>query len=1080
MDALPPDPPAVVTSEHQAALATIARLLASRDWLSEQSSALLAALTPPADDTVTQRRQVDAFWSAAVPGTRAGPPLPRRAVLADRFRAFARDEASLRFADGTLDTVSHAVVMKATAAAGPPPGVVVHEMLLGDAVYPGAMAVEDAAFPDVVLLFTTTAGWQAYPSWPVLHEAFRDLALAGQDIHALAAAIGGVAADSVGNDTLVNTRALTDAPWSRVAAAMESAIAARIAEAIAWPDDDSPGQDERLRDRLAAAVDPTPWIDPLASMASREARLVDATIERRLARSVKPLRAPWRAAAHAYAAALRDAEPPAELLSLHAFTRDRLTAALRAMGIADDADTLLLRRRRVGGNKDHVVRWNEDVPLVDAALRSIGWLNVAPVEIVGARDKRIRMSQGATVDLLRRLDIHATYPAYLSDRLRDSAAGKRRRDQAMAVVSARMRFDLEDARVSMYIPGEPGDLLADHAERGYDFVRAVLDAPVEQDRRRVDGHVIEVRQLELEGARLAGVLEIGAQDVRAVPRVILYTPDAPDGRAFREFADRGEAMRRFFAEPRFAAYLAQRLPASWAGASRDGTTQRFCFACPTGVVRGVTWASPGNRFVSVRVSRDFRAADDDTTIARLGLEASRFTRPTAEADYDDAAVLGQVALDVGLGALPLRVGIAISIGRSLHAAWQGAEHAARGEQAEAAQSYIAALSMGADLVTARITAQAAFRSVFVRTNGLAGSLQRVRLPSASRVPPFDRRYLANDIDTRQWRPVGDGVLTDGRRHVIEQDGYRFSVVRDTSNATWRLAVPDGPGTAYRPPVHRRAGRWEHRREVGLVGGMDARPELADETPASVLERYYRDSPDTIDLTPAQRRALTNVLGAGSAMTDAAKKKAIYDGIHRRATRAVRDRWDAALREARRTPAALSPAVTAVPAMPGHRLEKLERSAWPDKVYHYTKRTTYDEYFRDVRGDLYLHQSTPLEHRPAGLYVTTVDPRQPTERIAAVMRGKPWVKRFRHNTPMMNNLAGGWVEIDLRKLGDRQRPDGSYEFNVYTVTHRSAQEFVIRPTLIGSPTASPPPSPSQSRDLMSVRLQPGEYSKGTRP
>ncbi|MET0255119.1 MAG: DUF6543 domain-containing protein [Luteibacter sp.] len=1081
MDALPPSPPAVVTSEHQATLETLGRFMATRDWLDAQSSTLLDALDPPADDAAARRRQLDGFWNASVDGDADASAVTRRSAFTRRLVATLRDEARLRFADGTLDAAAHALVMKATLPGMLPPGVVAHELLMGDAVYPGAMVLEDSESPSLFLLFTGHTGWQSFTSLDALYEAFRDIVLASTDTHAPAVMLGDGAAYKVDDHTLVGSRALAADAWSLVVATIERTIALRVAEAATWPDDDSAGHEDRLRDRMAAAVSLDTWLDPVALVDARETRLVDAAMKTRLARSVKPLAGEWRAAAHAYAAALRDAAIPVKTLDLPGFARTRLATELHALGIQDAPGTLLLRRHRAGGSAHKVLRWTEDSPLVDASLQSIGWLNLAPVEVVGAGDGRVRLMHGATVDLIRRLDLHASYPAYLDRALRSSPEGARHREQAMHVMSARMRFELEEARATMYIPGATSDLLADHAERGYEFVRAVIDSPDEGARRLVDGHAIEVRQLELKGARLVGVLEIGARHIRSVSRVILYTPDAPDGRAFREFADRADAMRGFFADPRFAAYLARRLPASWDGMAPDGTRARFCLACPTGTTRNAAWLDSGSEFIAVPVRADFRAADYDATIARLGLEAERFTRPTAEADFDDAAILGQVALETGLGALPLRVGVVIAAGRSLHAVWQGAEHLARRDQAAASAAFVDALAMGAELVAARVTARATLRSFFVPARHAAGKLQRVGLPAASRPLPFERRFLATGIDRRRLRSIDGEIFTDGRQHVIEQDGHLFQVTRDQANATWRLAVPGGAATAYRPPVRYHAGRWAHRRDVGLLGGS-GRDLRIDESASDVLERLYRRSDDTRQLTPGQRRALLNALDETAEMTSAALKKVIHDAIAGRATRATRMRWNAALERARMHVGPQMPALPPAPAPVGYRTVKLERSEWPDKVYHYTKRATFDEHMRGTRGDLYLHQSTPKEGRAAGLYTMSLGTDEPNERIATVMRGRSWVQRNRGGPGQpgkVDEVARAWIEIDMRALRDRQRADGTYEFNVYTVSNRTPHEFVIRPTLVGDAGDGLPPSPSHSPELMSIRLRPGEYRMGTR-
>jgi hypothetical protein len=76
-------------------------------------------------------------------------------------------------------------------------------------------------------------------------------------------------------------------------------------------------------------------------------------------------------------------------------------------------------------------------------------------------------------------------------------------------------------------------------------------------------------------------------------------------------------------------------------------------------------------------------------------------------------------------------------------------------------------------------------------------------------------------------------------------------------------------------------------------------------------------------------------------------------------------------------------------------------------------------------------------------------------------------------------AGAYVEIDLARLRDRQRADGTFEFNLYTVTNRSNLEFVIKPTLPAPQRGIAPLSPTRQRDLPGIPLKAGEFRTGLR-
>jgi hypothetical protein len=1081
MDALPSEPPALVAAEHQASLDAVGRLAATDAWLDEQEAALHEALWPAPVGDGGWAERLDAYWQTIVPTSSGG--VPRREAFEARLAQAMRDDAAIRAADGTVVATAPALVRLLTAGETTATSPRVHDLLIDNVHVPGAIAVTDAS-AGVVALFTGNDGWQVFPSMDLLCEAFRDQLLERKGPHTLATVLGHDALGRLGVDLVVTPQERPTGTPSVLQGRLEATLLERVKEAASWPDDGTAGSDSRLRDRLAGAVSLRPWLDPAALFHARERRLVADAIARRVGRLPATQQAAWRAAAYAYGAAVASAPAPAEVMSVHQFARSQLASALQSLGITEDPGALRLRRNHAASNGYKIIRWSEDTPLIDASLRSLGWLNLVPLTVITASED-VRLHHQEAITLLRGLDIHERYPAYLDEQLRSATAGDLWRSQAMDLLLARMRFELEDARASTFLDDEENDLLDDHTERGYAFVRAVLDAPIEAERMAVEGHAIEVRQIELDGARLEGVLEIGARQMGAVSRVILYTPDAPDGRAFREFADRREATQRFFANPRFTAYLAARLPESWGSTTSDGSLRRFCVACPTGVTDATPWTSAGVHPVAVTIRDDFRAAVYDATVARLGIEAARFTRPAAEADLSDAKVVGHFAIEAALSALPIRVGLAVSAGRGLYSLWQGAEHAARGDSKAATQAYVGAMTTWFDLVAARVVTRTTFHAMFVPARRLAtgllhvpGRLARLRLPGSAQHAPFERRYLAARVEASKLRAGADGTLSDGSRHLILEEGHYFQVSHDADNGTWRLTAPGGAATAYRPAVHRVDGHWVHNRRVGLLGGQDRPADLFDLTPIDTLERYRMRSVDTATLAPSQRRALVAALGDD--ISDAAKNKLIYDAIHARATRALRVRWDAAVRDARQVRASSGmPKVESTPPTHGFSLVKVERSQWPTQVYHYTKRTTYSEHFAGQTRDLYLHQSTPLSTRPPGLHVMTLGPNEPTERIATLMRGTNWVQLNR-NTEAMRNLAGGYIAIDLQALGDRIRPDGTYEFSLYSITNRSPLQFVLRPNPPAtSHGLTPPPSPSSSQDLTSVRLRPGDYTKGTR-
>jgi hypothetical protein len=1076
MDALPPAP--ITSSTHASLLAALVRSSEADAWRIDLETAMAEAILGKPSDP---ERALKAFLEGTVVDAPGATPVTRLEAFAGRARQVMRDDANVQWEDGTLASDAYVLAMRYAgpgAMSGGDGSLSVSEVRLGGVDVPGIVVLADATTPTAYAVFTPRGGWQHFATTEDALEGIRDEWIGQRGAHGAGAPLSPDASVRLADDSV-----MTLAPCASSASCagdIERTLSRYVAEAFAWPDDASPGGANRLRDRVAQATSLRPWLDTAALTEARERRVAIALADQRLARLRKPLAAEWRAAAHAYATAVLGLAASPPMLSLHAFTRERVVDALRLHGVHDAPEALLLRRQHSASKGTQLVTWNEDTPLLDAALQGIGWLNIRPLSIVTTSGER-RISHDDTIPLLRALDIHARYPLYVDELWRTSPTGAHQRDAAMHALVARMRFELEDARATMYLDNEPGDLLPDHGERGYQFVRAILDGPMPGQRATVDGHVIEVRQLDIDGARLQDVLEIGAKQTESVSRVIIYTPGAPDGQAFREFADRGEAFERFFAQPRFARYLAARLPDQWSSVASDGSSRRFCIRCASGIDDAVPWTK-GSVITPVPLHGDFRAAVYDAAIARVGLEAARATRPNGEADVDDARLLAYIAVDAGLGLAPLRVSMGLAAIRGLHAAWQGSEAIAADDQVAAAHAFATAMASVGEVAATHAAARVARRSVFAGA-GAARSMRRsarVALPSEARALPFPRRYRAHGIDPTQLQPGAAGVLKRGSQTLIVQDGVYFHASWDPDNATWRLVDTTRPA-GYQPPIAWREGRWVANRHVGLLGGMGDRPDdLFEQSPLSTLERFYTGAASTETLAPSQRRALAAALRSPGDLTDAAMTKIIYDGIHGRARGTTLRRWEAALTSARAIPAAQAmPPLPVAPPDPGYQLVKVERSQWPDRVYHYTKRSTYDEHFAGLSGDLYLHESMPTAVRPPGVHVMTLDHTAPTDSIATIMRGPAWVTMNRGND-VYKNLAGAYIEIDLRALGDRQRHDGTYEFNLYSVTHRSPYQFVIRPTEPSSASVGDPPSsPRRSVELRAVRLRPGDYNKGTR-
>ncbi len=169
-------------------------------------------------------------------------------------------------------------------------------------------------------------------------------------------------------------------------------------------------------------------------------------------------------------------------------------------------------------------------------------------------------------------------------------------------------------------------------------MEAVLDAPESAGRRRVENHEIVVGHVVYEGARLKDILVMGVRARGSVYRTVFYTPDAPDGRSFREFDDRQSAAAGFLHDPAFEQYLLDRLPANWSTVGHDGITRRFRVSEGT---RRAVWALSGQtgeqpytltegRFSDEEIAGNVYDASYDVALGQLGRDSADLARSTGK------------------------------------------------------------------------------------------------------------------------------------------------------------------------------------------------------------------------------------------------------------------------------------------------------------------------------------------------------------------------------------------------------------------------------------------------------------------
>jgi hypothetical protein len=840
MDVQPTPSHEVVQAENQPAVGALRRLVVTRDALTRMYEAQPSLGEPNAAEAQRVLDALPGFWAS--PETPGGDV--RSIMLGRHLAAVMKEEATLRGFDGTLGEDATSLATRAvTASGGPgPDNVHLRELMLGDVPHAGSLIAIDDASPDLALLFTVHGGWEAFDSLERLLDATRRRLL--ESVHA---------ADSAGlEDDLfaeakvrgsIGSREIVGPVFDTLANRMIEVQSGRIALAVDdyGLDSDDPDAVTRLGDRIRYELSFGSMLDIDAIESLREARLLEAATASRLAGVPGKVRAAWYEARDTYnetlaaAAMLRAAGGVRPPMSLHAFASRELATKLAALGVDESPEAIIVEiapftvlpaplafADPLAGSTQA-----RRMSLVDFACQNIGRFSLDTLHAVDTQGTslRDRLGHGVLRNMVRDLDISTRYQTHLDKRLRQGSVGALARRLAMTVQAAQMRLEAAEARLSYYLPGDPRSFIDDREERGFRWVEAALDTPAGTP--RVNRHEVTVSQLTYRQIPLDGILIFGSRKPGSAPRMVMYTPDAPDGLAFREFETRQDAAKHFLYHPAFREYLLDRLPAEFASVSANGATRRFAgdrlAHWVLGASRDASYTLTAEPFGEREVQGDFIAAAHDTTVEKYRRDVRSLARSTSGADDD--ALLGYLQLrlhvePVAKLASTVLTEIPASLARATQASWRFYDHVKAGDTGEAfvafTEGYVNALNLTVPpFVGGRHIGAAIVRSR-TATRGIATTSVRLAPPRIR----FDDRYAVRSLG-KTGKPDDEGILRVRDQSYIEQDGTFFVVRHDADYGRWRLAPPHGAMDARftGPLVERVDGRWVYAHDVGLRGGM---------------------------------------------------------------------------------------------------------------------------------------------------------------------------------------------------------------------------------------------------------------------
>ena len=416
-------------------------------------------------------------------------------------------------------------------------------------------------------------------------------------------------------------------------------------------------------------------------------------------------------------------------------------------------------------------------------------------------------------DLVRTANVGQGYETLLKDRLITSPGALAHKHTYGQVMLRQLRLDAIEAKIN-------GDFLPDRLARGFNWVRVVLDEPVDNDRREhVEGHRILVQHLKLRGQRVRGVL-LFCTATAGVGSMVVYTPQAPGGRVFHEFA-KDRLMSDFVMNSSWRDYLLGRVERAFEPQVRA-------------VLRGrgdVSMVSMGR--IAHSVFDDAYEVEANFAINDAGAQATS----TQQINVETGLTVATVAFDVLSMVLPIKIMLPIGLARSLYSVFNAVQALNLGDRAGAAHYVVRSLGelMGALMDGA----------VGARTGRVAPTPRRLPAEMALGKQPDGVLPLAG------WE--GKGLYhktskTDGSQHYFLNDGeHWYSILDDGEKLAWRLRDARKLTQYHYAPIRQNAsGQWEIGSHPvgGLKGGtpperqlMDLYPNLDEAQARRVFESF---------------------------------------------------------------------------------------------------------------------------------------------------------------------------------------------------------------------------------------------------
>lgn len=422
------------------------------------------------------------------------------------------------------------------------------------------------------------------------------------------------------------------------------------------------------------------------------------------------------------------------------------------------------------------------------SLDRLALLNVNWFDIDYWLTARVHLADGSTLaglspaqakQLVRDLNVGSSYAQFLQTHLVDSAAGQWRKEAYASISRARMRAEAAKARYA-------GHFLEDPLEQGYRWARALLNYPDDSWRPLVEDNRLTVRQLLIAGQTVQGVLLI-VPETPQMQRFLVYTPDAPDRRPWREYRNTRAMLRALRNSSTLRQYLVERLP----------------LASPASVERLLTKGGLGAQVQRREITGDFQHACYLAEVRAVMAAVDAGTHTRLELLGETSLHTLWVLLDLVSLVLPTPALSALAFGRAVVSALDSL-HALNNEDRVGALKHLVETFAHASDGISNIAGATVVRRA-IRAMPPAPPLA---LPTTYAAKPVisTLRYRIDGIHAPgvyENTPVHPGVplyyIRDSTGHFyqVSFDGYR-----------WRAVDPRQPDAYLKVAVKRREdGQW---------------------------------------------------------------------------------------------------------------------------------------------------------------------------------------------------------------------------------------------------------------------------------